>query len=37
LPDQTAGVLWERGISQSYQFITFTRLSLDFLEGGSER
>jgi sialidase-1 len=29
LPDKSAGVLWERG---NYRFITFTRLSLEFLE-----
>jgi sialidase-1 len=29
LPDKTVGVLWERG---DYRFITFTRLSLGFLE-----
>jgi sialidase-1 len=29
LPDKSAGVLWERG---DYRFITFTRLSLEFLE-----
>ena len=28
LPDKSAGVLWERG---NYRYITFTRLSLDFL------
>jgi sialidase-1 len=32
LPDRSAGVLWERGISRGYQFITFTRLSHEFLE-----
>ena len=32
LADQTIGVLWERGVSQSYQFITFTRFGPDFLE-----
>lgn len=29
LPDKTVGVLWERG---DYRFVTFTRLSLEFLE-----
>ena len=29
LPDKTVGVLWERG---DYRFVTFTRLSLAFLE-----
>jgi len=32
LPDKTAGVLWERGVSDGYQFITFTRFDLEFLE-----
>ncbi len=32
LSDKTVGVLWERGESQGYQFITFTRLRLPFVE-----
>lgn len=32
LPDKSVGVLWERGVERGYQFITFTRLDLDFLE-----
>ena len=32
LKDKTVGVLWERGISEGYQFITFTRLDREFLE-----
>lgn len=32
LKDQTVGVLWERGVKQGYQFITFTRFNLQFLE-----
>jgi hypothetical protein len=32
LKDRTVGVLWERGVQKGYQFITFTRLSRDFLE-----
>jgi hypothetical protein len=32
LRDRSAGVLWERGISRGYQFITFTRLRREFLE-----
>lgn len=32
LQDKTLGVLWERGVSEGYQFITFTRLNRDFLE-----
>lgn len=34
LADRSVGVLWERGVSQPYQFITFTRFGIDFLEGG---
>jgi sialidase-1 len=32
LKDKTVGVLWERGVEQGYQFITFTRFNLEFLE-----
>lgn len=32
LPDKTAGVLWERGVSDGYQFLTFTRFDREFLE-----
>jgi sialidase-1 len=32
LKDQSVGVLWERGVERGYQFITFTRLGLEFLE-----
>jgi sialidase-1 len=32
LKDGTAGVLWERGVSQLCQFITFTRFNREFLE-----
>jgi sialidase-1 len=32
LNDGTAGVLWERGISEHCQFITFTRFNREFLE-----
>ena len=32
LKDKSVGVLWERGVEQGYQFITFTRFNLDFLE-----
>ena len=32
LRDKTVGVLWERGVSGGYQFITFTRFDLGFLE-----
>jgi sialidase-1 len=32
LKDGSVGVLWERGVGQGYQFITFTRLSLEFLQ-----
>jgi sialidase-1 len=32
LRDGSAGVLWERGVSRGYQFITFTRLTREFLD-----
>jgi hypothetical protein len=32
LKDGTAGVLWERGISELSQFITFTSFNREFLE-----
>lgn len=32
LNDRTVGLLWERGVSSTYQFITFTRFNLEFLE-----
>jgi sialidase-1 len=32
LKDKTVGVLWERGVSDGYQHITFTRVNRDFLE-----
>ncbi len=32
LKDKTIGVLWERGVKQGYEFITFTRFDLEFLE-----
>ncbi len=32
LGDKTVGVLWERGVEEGYQFITFTRLNREFLE-----
>lgn len=31
LKDGTVGVLWERGVEQGYQFITFTRFNRDWL------
>jgi sialidase-1 len=34
LPDKTVGVLWERGVERGYQFISFTRLTRQFLEPG---
>ncbi len=34
LKDKTVGVLWERGVESGYQFITFTRVNLEFLEAG---
>jgi sialidase-1 len=35
LKDKTVGVLWERGLDQGYQFITFTRLNRDWLDDQS--
>jgi sialidase-1 len=32
LPDGTAGTIWERGVSDSVQFVTFTRFNREFLE-----
>lgn len=32
LADGTVGILWERGEDRGYQFITFTRVDLSFLE-----
>ncbi len=32
LRDGTAGILWERGVSGSTQFVTFTRFDREFLE-----
>ena len=37
LKDHTLGVLWERGVSRGYQFITFTRLNRAWLEEDSFR
>jgi hypothetical protein len=34
LKDNSVGILWERGIEKSYQFITFTRVNQEWLEGG---
>jgi sialidase-1 len=34
LPDQTVGILWERGVERGYQFITFTRLNREWLMAG---
>ncbi len=31
LADRTVGVLWERGVSQGYEFITFIRMDRAFL------
>ena len=36
LDDKTVGVIWERGVSENYQFVTFTRLNRDYLEGGPQ-
>jgi sialidase-1 len=32
MKDGSAGVLWERGVSEGYQLITFTRFNREFLE-----
>ena len=32
LRDKSIGILWERGADHGYQFITFTRLTREFLE-----
>ena len=32
LRDRSIGILWERGADHGYQFITFTRLTRQFLE-----
>ncbi len=32
LKDRSIGVLWERGVAHGYQFITYTRLTREFLE-----
>ncbi|HID21661.1 MAG TPA: exo-alpha-sialidase [Planctomycetaceae bacterium] len=32
LDDGTLGILWERGTKRGYEFITFTRLDLSFIE-----
>ena len=31
LPDKTVGVLWERGVERGYQYISFTRLTREYL------
>lgn len=37
LKDKTVGVLWERGTNVGYQFITFTRFNLEWLEDSIPR
>ncbi len=32
LKDKTVGILWERGVSDSYQSVTFTQVNREFLE-----
>jgi len=32
LKDKSVGVFWERGVEQGYQFLTFTRFDLSFIE-----
>ena len=34
LKDNSVGILWERGIEKSYQFITFTRVNQEWLQAG---
>lgn len=36
LKDKTIGVLWERGLERGYQFITFTRFNLEWLESRNQ-
>ena len=36
LHDKTVGVIWERGVSEGYQFVTFTRLGQAFLESAKQ-
>lgn len=33
LKDNSVGVIWERGTTQNYQFITFTRVNQEWLDG----
>ncbi len=35
LKDGTVGILWERGAKRGYEFITFSRLNLEFLDSGT--
>lgn len=35
LNDKTVGVIWERGVSDGYQFVTFTRFDKEFVETGA--
>lgn len=32
LADRTVGLLWERGVSEGYQYITFTRFGMDLFQ-----
>jgi len=36
LKDRTVGILWERGETRGYQFITFTRFNREWLEQGKK-
>ena len=36
LKDNTVGVIWERGVKQGYEFVTFTRFNLEFLESSRQ-
>lgn len=37
LKDKTVGVLWERGVEQGYQFITFTRFNREWIDSASSQ
>jgi hypothetical protein len=36
LKNKTIGVLWERGVERGYQFITFTRFNIEWLESADQ-
>lgn len=37
LKDKTVGILWERGVEQGYQFISFTRVNREWLMKGNSK